>query len=369
MKIVDRYLLREYLIPVGYCLLIFSVMYVVLDLFSRLTDMIAAHVTVAQAARFYLNYLFTINGNVAFVVLVLPVCLLLGALYSLARLTRHNELTAMRASGMSLLRLMGPYMAAGIACSLVALIVQETVTPASSRRVYEFEKRMNNGSRQQVIHDFPYYNSSLHRNWMISEFHPRHPNKLVGVKVTQERPDGTRSEEIHAERAEWLDGHWWFFGCWTQKFNPQGDPIRRPSDPSAQPVEMPQFAEVPSDFENEVSSWEILSSLEMFRYIRAHPDLSDRNRASLLVDMHSRLAMPWTCIVVVLMGIPAGTKTGRQGMLAGVILAIMLFFCFYAAVHVGLFLGKTGAVWPWLAAWIPNIGFSIAGLVMLGRLR
>ena len=82
-----------------------------------------------------------------------------------------------------------------------------------------------------------------------------------------------------------------------------------------------------------------------------------------------RLAMPWTCVVVVLLGIPGGVKSGRQGMLMGVILAIGFFLCFYAVVNLAIFVGKRQIVWPWLAAWFPNMVFSATGLTMLFRMR
>lgn len=371
MKLVDKYLLREYFVPFAYCLLAFSLMYIVFDLFHRLPDFLQARVGLLPSALFYARYLVTINGNNSFLVLMLPTCLLLGALYSLARLTRHNELTAMRASGMSLPRLMYPFVAMAVACSVVAVFVQEIVAPPSSRWTASFLKeKLGKGARlPPVISDFPYYNSSLRRSWLIGRFDPSAPSSLTGVKIVVERPDGTRAEEILAERAEWLDGRWWFHNLRTCKYGSRGEPLGGFSEPSPHPTEMMDLSEMPQDFANEVCTWEILSSREMARYLRTHPRLSDENRAIKTVDLYSRLAMPWTCLVVVLLGIPAGAKTGRQGMLMGVVLAIAFFFCFYAVVHFSLFFGKRHLMWPWLAAWLPNISFSITGFVMLFRMR
>src|ERR1039457_188205 len=142
MKIVDKYLLRQYLVPFGYCFATFSLMYIVFDLFDRLGDLMQAKVGIAQIALFYFHYLLTINGNSSFIVLVLPISLLLGALYSLSQLTRHNEFTAMRASGMSLSRLMRPFLLFSLACSLVSAVIQETVAPQSSRWTQQFAKQM-----------------------------------------------------------------------------------------------------------------------------------------------------------------------------------------------------------------------------------
>lgn len=370
MKLVDKYLLREYSVPVAYCLCAFSMMYVVFDLFARLSDFMDAKTTIPQASLFYFHYLFTINGNAPFLVMVLPVSLLLGALYSLAQLTRCNELTALRACGLSLPRLMAPFMAVGLACSVVAAIVQETIAPRSSRWTYRFEKReLGDGKTSNAIPNFPYYNSATHRHWMIDLFTPENPTIINGVKIVQERPDSTRELDIMAKCGTWLDGRWWFDDVQTRRYDRNGDPTGSLSPPSPHPVEMLELTEAPSDFASEVQDWEILSSLEMVKYLRTHPDLSPQTRARKVVDLYNRLAMPWTCIVVVLLGIPAGARTGRQGVLIGVILAITMFFCFYAMMHFSIFLGKRQLIWPWLAAWLPNLLFATVGLVMLRRMR
>ena len=372
MKILDRYLLREYLLPVTYCFSAFSLMYVVFHLFNELPDFIEAGTPVSQIATFYFHYLFTINGNAPFIVLVLPISLLLGSLYALARLTRTNELIAMRASGMSLLRLMVPFLAVGLVCSFAAAVLQETVAPSSTRWTWRFQKSLSKKQkepRSTVIRNFPYYNSSLHRHWVMHTFDPQNPYILEGVKVTQERPDGGRVEELYGDEAFWLDGRWWFKDLRVQKYRPNGDPDGALSPPVQRPVEMIELTESPIDFLNEIRDWEQLSSREMVRSIQAHPDMSPENRARKMVDLQNRLAMPWTCVVVALLGIPAGARTGRQGIMAGVMLAIGFFFCFYALVHFGVFLGKRLVLWPWLAAWLPNIVFSGWGSIMLWRMR
>jgi lipopolysaccharide export LptBFGC system permease protein LptF len=222
---------------------------------------------------------------------------------------------------------------------------------------------------QQMISPFPYYNSALRRHWLIDPFDPRHPERLSHVKIIQERTDGTREEEIYADKAEWLDGHWWLHRARVQQYDPHGQPAGPLLPPSEHPLEMPDWSETPADFANEVCPWELLSSLEMFKFLKTHPDLSRENRAGKSVDLYSRLAMPWTCFVVVLLGVPVGARTARQGLMMSVFLAIGLFFAFYAAVHVGFFLGKRQLLWPWLSAWLPNIAFSAAGLMLLFKMR
>ena len=79
--------------------------------------------------------------------------------------------------------------------------------------------------------------------------------------------------------------------------------------------------------------------------------------------------MPWACFIVTLFGIPAGTRSARQGVLIGILLAMGFFFGFYALGSIGGFLGRKQIIDPWLGAWFSNIVFFISGSVMLVRMR
>src|SRR5687768_6457000 len=104
MRLLDRYLLRELLIPLAYCLSGFLIFWVSFDLFSELSHFQEEKLKFAEIARYYAFKM------PEFVVLILPVTLLLALLYSLTNHARHNELTAMRAAGVSLMRLSAPYL-------------------------------------------------------------------------------------------------------------------------------------------------------------------------------------------------------------------------------------------------------------------
>ncbi len=103
MKLLDKYLLRQLLVPLAYCLLTFSMVFIIADLFEHLSDFIEAKTSFLQVVRYYLFIL------PSYMVFIAPISLLLGILYSLWQLSKNNELTAMRASGASFYRLMVPF--------------------------------------------------------------------------------------------------------------------------------------------------------------------------------------------------------------------------------------------------------------------
>ena len=108
---------------------------------------------------------------------------------------------------------------------------------------------------------------------------------------------------------------------------------------------------------------------ELDVYRRLHPDLRPQMRAWLETQMHARMAAPWTCLVVVVIAVPFAAPSGRRNLFFGVAGSIGLAFIYFVVQRVGFALGQNGAVVPWLAAWLPNIGFTLAGLILTARVR
>ena len=117
MKIIDKYLLRTFMVPLVYCLVGFSMIFVIFDLFDHFSDFMEAKTSLLDILKYYL---FILPSILSYIV---PISLLLSVLYALSTLTRSNELTAMRASGVSLYRLMLPFMTMGLLFALAVLTV------------------------------------------------------------------------------------------------------------------------------------------------------------------------------------------------------------------------------------------------------
>ncbi len=369
MKLIDRYLLREYLGATAYCLAAFLMLYVVLDMFERLPDFIEAGIPWTRIGLFYAHFIVAFNGPTSFFALILPISMLLGLLYALYGFSRHNELTAMRACGIGLSRLMLPFLLVAGLAALLCLFVQERLAPQANLQVDAMERVLRGGPADEPpLKQHPFYHQPSRRQWQIGLFNPSEPHTLENVRIVTERDDHTRASELVAERAKWLDGTWWFFGATIREFDPEGRPTG-PAQTVLRPIERRDISETPEDILLGIRSWELFSALQMWSFIRNHPNLSPEDRARRLVDLHIRLAMPWVCLVVTLLGIPGGVHTHRQGALTGILTAIFFLFIFYTLLQAGNYLGKRLIIPPWLGAWFPNMVFLITSLFMIRRLK
>ncbi|MDA0577994.1 MAG: LptF/LptG family permease [Verrucomicrobia bacterium] len=367
MKIIDRYMLRSLLLPLSYCLIAFSMLFIVLDLFEHLSKLLDAKAPVRLIATYYLALLLPTLEYLA------PASLMLGTLYALWQLTRNNELIAMQASGLSLHRILTPFLSVALVFALSLAVVKETIGARAFVWTTSIrENRFHLPSDDNEDKNLAYYDSGTRRLWLVEHFNELSPGVLRDVKITQERADGTRVHDLLASRAEHLDGTWWFHNLRAQQYDEQDNPVGAVAPMATRATdirELPELTESPASFAIEVRNWMFLSTWDMIRYMREHPDLAEETALRKRYDIHSRLAAPWACLVVTLFGIPAGAKTGRQSPLTGIFLAVAFFLAYYLLIQVGLMLGKRGTVAPWFGAWLSNFVFLFSGIAMLMRMR
>src|SRR5205814_557311 len=137
MRLLDRYLLRELLIPLGYCLSGFLIFCIAFDLFSELRTLQEHKLHGIDIVAYYLVK----TPELLVMYYVLPVALLLALLYTLTNHARHHEITAIRAAGVSLWRLCLPYLAVGFFASLFLFALNELWVPDSAEATERLRSR------------------------------------------------------------------------------------------------------------------------------------------------------------------------------------------------------------------------------------
>ena len=132
---------------------------------------------------------------------------------------------------------------------------------------------------------------------------------------------------------------------------------------------MRSLPEIPEDFLGESKDTAHLSAIELNAYIQTHQFLSTETLAGYNVDLHHKLATPFSCLLAVLLGIPVGAHTGRRGALVGTLLAITLFFGYYGTQFLTEYLARTQWIEPWIGCWSPTLLFILIGSLLIRRMR
>jgi lipopolysaccharide export system permease protein len=355
MRILDRYLLREF---IGYLLLGllgFIVIFIVVDLIEKM-DVFLDH-----KAPWPLVVQYFVNLAPDVVVKMLPVSLLLATFLALGQLNKFGELTAMRAGGLSLVRILMPVLGVAMACVLVSLLIGEFVVPAATRaRQQIFEERIQHLQRAVPSEraDVTYLGRAG-RIWLVG-LYLVHEQRMHDVSL-QEFRGGVLMRRIDAAEASWDGQRWVFSSGYVRRFvggREQAEGFRR--------MAVGGLGERPEDFAKQGHKPEEMNWFELKSYV-------DRLRASgarvenYLVDLHLKLAFPLICVIVVMIGGALATRLRMQGAALGFGLSVAISFLYYGILRAGQALGHNGALPPYVAAWGADVLFGTVATVMLAQ--
>lgn len=370
MYLVTRYLLRQFLGPLFACLLAFNGIFVLFDLFGHLSRFLDADLGPVAVVRYYAGLVC------AYSPWFVPASCMLATLYSMWQLSRHSELTAMRASGISFHRLALPFFGTAFATSLILFAVSEWVSP----RLSAWSDRLKDSGfvsadpvprRNHVFLD-----AAANRTWTISEADlsgiEGASHFVSGVEIKRDE-EGAHVWGVRADRADWLDGTWWLSGVRAIPFDIDGEElpetaVRQVPLPNVFPF--PEFSETPYDILAASRKWDFLSARDMWRMLRPGGPATGGEEAEpeRWFDFWFRLASPWTCLVITLFSIPTGISTGRQSVFKGVATAIGTFFGFYAVTLALTWCGQHAWLPPVVSAFLPNAVFLVIGGFLYRRL-
>ena len=374
MRLLDRYLLRELLVPLGYCLCGFLIFWIFSDLFSELGEFQRKQLLAGDIAEYYLII------TPGFLVVVLPIALLLALLYTLTNHARHHEITAIRAAGVSLWRLSAPYFACGFVASLLLLVINEFWVPNSAEAAEQVkirrQPRAPDAPGRNQVRELAFKNEAAGRTWRIGMYNFE-TGEMINPEVFWTEADGS-PRWLRASHALRRAGAWRFYNVREWKEPPGASSLLAPWLQTNLLV-IPEFSETPEQIKSEIKISNSITLrgakkadiplVEILNYLRLHPRPSYSNASWLHTKFQGRLAAPWTCLVVVLIAIPFGAASGRRNVFVGVASSILICFIYFILQQLGLALGTGGYVPPWLAAWFPNLSFGLVGLWMTARVR
>jgi lipopolysaccharide export system permease protein len=359
VKILDRYLLRSFAIPLVASLAAFLAVAIIVDLFERLDTFLDNRVAAPVILEYYAAKLQFLAA------LTLPVSCLIAVLFALGGMARRNELVAMAASGIGLHRILAPILAAGFAVSLAAMALTMEVVPRANEVAtdildHEIRGRPRMTGDQRV--DLNYLGAGG-RYYLMRVFDGS-KNTMRDV-VVQQFARGTLVRRIDARTATWNDdGTWIFRDGFLRTFHEDGRVDAEPFDERA----FPELRETPRDFlrpikePNEMTLGELVEQTK-----RAH--LSGGDVTRLLVETHRRIAFPFASFVVILLGAPLTGAIRRGGHAVGFAAALFVGFLYYVLLEVGGTFGLSGQLPASVAAWLPNVVFLGLGILGLVKTR
>ncbi len=350
---LDMYIWREFMVKFCILLLVFVILFVLSDVFNDLSDFLDAGAPMSS----FIQYLsLRLPGNIRF---VLPIATLLGCMWTMAMFGKNLEITAMRASGVSLFRCGWSILFMGLLVACVNIYFNEYFVPVGNARAEMVKERMV--KKRKVVQSHLLYRSvDRRRNWFFGEFSEGNVQRNVLVKFM--RPDGTLQEDWQVGHAEYFPGRGWLFRDITCTGYSADGVLPKES----RSIEMRHFSrkempETVDDINNAIKDEEELPSLVLWKMAHRAGELPDNVRDRYMTVFYYRLAFPWACFLAVFLGIPLATKNERSGSLLAIIMAVVIIIVYIVMAQVFLLLGKQGVLPPAIAGLAPTICFIIYG--------
>ena len=372
MKILDKYLLRHFIVPFIFCLLMFIFLYVVIDMFDKLNEMIENNVDLGVLLPYYLNFAPLIFVQVA------PIAVLIAAMYSLGTFSRYNEILAMQASGISLLRILRPLIAAGFLISVVVFMVNDRVVPQSiinaseikEEKIEEAKKKKKRKKGEKILENLAFYGEG--NKIIYARRFSVYSDKIEELIIHAEDENQNIISKTTAQKAEWQNNRWRGKGVMFFHLDNNGRIIGEPEFHEEMDLDI---EESPVDFKKrkhytDFMSFEFMSFKELKEYIERLSFETGPTIRSLKVALNQKIAFPFISLIVVLIASPfALVNTRKGGALVGVGVSIALVLGYYAIMTISLAMGKAGFVPPVVSAWFTNVLFATLGLLLIIRRR
>jgi LPS export ABC transporter permease LptG len=362
LKLLDRYVLRSFFEPFLLCFFGFLGIWLVFDLSDNLNDFLGAKASLKLIAGFYLTQL------PAIILIVLPVGLLLGLLFSLSRMSRTNELMAQLTAGRSVNRILVPLIFVGLICSAFLIWLSYELAPHSEgikkvalEQIQKGKKRME----RDAIEAHLFKDRKSGRTWYIRKFKPGSVT-LDGVLIIQQDAEGNIIRKWYADAAEYDTRYnsWKLKRGMAVEFDIEGNEIR--TDRFFREFRtISTWEETPERIASSNAEPQNLSVPELNDYLRMNSDFSDHALAPYRCYIEHRRAYGWAGLVAVLIGGPLGIGFSRRGIIGGIAAAILIFVSLFFLNDFFLALGKGGHVTPREAAWTPTVSLAVIGLIIL----
>ncbi len=358
MNRLSRYIFLEFLRTALTILTGIVVLYLSVTFLKEADVFIKHKATIAQIARYYFFNVPWMAGQ------ALPFAALIGTLLSLGALSRHNEVTAMRAGGVSMLRIISPVLLGGLLLSAFGFLNNEVITPAYAARAsrirnVEVEKKQEPiVFRQQRLWLRGPDNSIVNIDLVTPD-----RRELLGVNIFKLNPDFSVRERIKAGKLVWESDAWRLRD--SEKFVISG------SSAHVQPADgdIYNIVDRPEDMRMIAKSSEEMNFSELWDYVRRLKN-SGYKAVRYEVDLYGKLANPFACLLMVMIATPLSIQRARSGGAArSIALAVLIAAIYWALMSTGRALGVAGTVPPLAAAWLGNIIVAIAAVAALGRMQ
>lgn len=365
MRTLDRYILKEILSPFIFGLGAFTILFFSVETLIGVARMISES---NLPYRLVLEYLGCRLPQV--LIFTFPMATLMACLLAFGRLSGEAELTALRASGISFLRIARPALLFFLLLSGFSYWLNDAVVPHKMKRAYEilFDSQKKDIVERTMLTAPRPLKSGMEQIVYAHKFDVEE-RSMSGVYIHYFF-ENRRRREVYAEHARWTGKVWELQNMRTVEYDEQQNPVYegtaeegwtglQPDDSPPSPDELKDRKLRPE----EMTRAELKKALMVLEVEQQKDVKSKIDRYKVMY--HQKASLPWVSFIFATFAIPLGVRPHRSSKSMGLGLSLVFILVYYILMTVGMVLGEAGTLDPQLGAWLPNIIFGTLGAIFL----
>ena len=360
-QILDTYILSAFLFYFSLLLVSFVALTEVFTFFELLSDIVKNQIGMPKV----FTYLFYLTPKLIYD--STPISVLVAVLITFGVMSKNNEVTAFKASGVSLHRLAVPVLIISTLLSVALFAFDHYYVPGANRRQDALRNEIKGRPVQTYLRpDRKWIYGQGPRIYFYKYFDPGQA-VMVGVSVYELDTTAFRLQRhISAESARWAPAlrNWVFQNGWTRDIRGAGDVNFRRFDAET----FPELDEPPSYFLKEVKQDKQMNFHELEAYIRELSQ-SGFDTVRLQVQLQKKFSVPLFALIMALISTPFAFLTGSRGAMAGVGVSLAIAVAYWALGQLSEQVGNINLLPAALAAWSPDAVFALAGVYLMARMR
>ncbi len=356
MKILDRYLSRQFLSTFLLLVLALPFLFLITDLTDRLDTYLGRGLSLRTVAISYVYYI----PQLAF--WGFPIAALIATVFTVGNMTRHHEIAAAKAGGISFYRIVAPVILLAIGLSGLAIGIGELVPVANDKRAEALgeRQRFNTPIRLNLV-----FRTEDGKTLSTSRLNAQ-AQEMTNVVLESLVPGDSVRVHRAAANAYWDEPTGWTMHDGYVRWLPLDG--REETAVRFATLQVPELAETPDELLATAKESDEMRYGELERFIQT-VERSGGDASEFRVHLAQRVSLPLAVFVIVLFGAPLATSSQRGGTAFGVGISLGVTMVYLMLFKVGEAVGASGAIHPWIAAWAPNLLFLGAAFVLLRRVR
>ena len=356
MKVLDRYIIRKFLVTFFFAIFLLSAIAIVIDITEKIDDFIDNKAPLNEIIfDYYLNFIPWIGLMLA------PIFVFISVVYFTSRLTANTEIICILNGGVSFYRLLYPYMVTAFLLALLFGIYNHRLLPKSNKVKIGFEEKYAS-KKDQRTSEINYHFQIGRDTFVYTQSYDMNMNS--GYKLTVEKiAKGKLTYKFSAENIQWDTAQKkWKLMTWKLRKNAGAyDSIAKGNDTLlVLPI-------TPKDYVKQSYDIETMTTPELDQFIADQIRKGNDNVKIYKVERYRRTAIPFSTIILTLIAVAMTTKKVRNGMGLYIVAGMMLSGAYIIIQQFSTVFATKGNLDPFIAVWIPNLIFGVIAAALVLR--